>query len=722
MDVQMMYVWLADTLSPIQEKRTAAEQQLGQLEKASDFASNLLLIVCSHQVAEEIRHAGSVFFKNHIRKYWDASREEKREFEISQDSRNLIKTNILDAIVHAPNLLRSQLLAAMGYMVYVDYPDQWADLLEKCINYLKSNDTKIIYPTLLALYEVARRYELTDAENPEQRARVLDVILPLMLQLANHMLNNDSHDAGALVKVVFKIYYQTTNMELAKELRDKNVFEGWLKAFLYVLEKEIPEKELGNDREMWHKFPWWQAKKWAAQILLRFTERYCSSSAEEEYKEFKRYYIGDLGATLLQSLLKQLDLVRNGKYVSPRVLHVSLSQLTQLMSHAHTWNMLKGHVITIIKDIIFPLLCFNNEDQELWEREPYEFVHRKFDVLEDFKSPISAAQELLQEAVLVRKKALLMPILEFCMMILVEYSQQTTVDMSLARKKDGAMALIGYISESLDKQKNLRSQLDDMLLMYVLPDLKSSFPFLRARACWVVQTFSFVTFKNPEHFKYALEAVIHCIRDSELPVQVHAAMALQDLIAEHNESHDLVKPFVAAIVEDLLKLTNDTDFEEMAGVVQELISNFSGELRPLAVQICTQLRDNFMRLQREEAANAEEASQHKAFTAYGVLCAILTLVDALSDAPPLLAEVSVILAPMIAYVLQTAALDLYDEILQIVTMLTFHARAIHPSIWPLLPIMHETFKRDAFVYFDGKISPYFTLIRWEGSKNQSYSF
>jgi importin-7 len=377
--------------------------------------------------------------------------------------------------------------------------------------------------------------------------------------------------------------------------------------------------------------------------------------------------------------------------------------LTQFMSHAYTWNMLKDNVMVVIKDIVFPLLCFTDEEQELWENEPYEFVHRKFDVLDDFKNPISAAQELLQEAVLVRKKTLLMPILEFCMSILAQYSHQSIMDASLARKKDGALTLIGYVSESLEKQKTLKSQLDDMLVVHVLPELRSVFPFLRARACWTLQTFSFVEFKNAEHFKFALEGVICCLRDSELPVQVHAAMALQDLLTDHEESREYVRPYLATIVEDLLKLTNESDFEEVASVVQEFISEFVEELRPFAVQICTQLRDNLMRLQKEEASAPEEDTQHKAFTAYGVLRAILTLVDALSDSPQLLAEVDVVLAPMIAYVLHNKLIDMYEEIFQVVTMSSYYAKAVHPSLWSLLPVIHEAFKSDAFVYFSGKL-------------------
>lgn len=40
--------------------------------------------------------------------------------------------------------------------------------------------------------------------------------------------------------------------------------------------------------------------------------------------------------------------------------------------------MIKPHVPAIIQDVIFPLMCHTEADQELWESEPAEYIAQKF--------------------------------------------------------------------------------------------------------------------------------------------------------------------------------------------------------------------------------------------------------------------------------------------------------------------------------------------------------
>lgn len=40
--------------------------------------------------------------------------------------------------------------------------------------------------------------------------------------------------------------------------------------------------------------------------------------------------------------------------------------------------MIKPHMPAIIQDIIFPLMCHSEADQELWETDPHEYISQKF--------------------------------------------------------------------------------------------------------------------------------------------------------------------------------------------------------------------------------------------------------------------------------------------------------------------------------------------------------
>jgi hypothetical protein len=64
---------------------------------------------------------------------------------------------------------------------------------------------------------------------------------------------------------------------------------------------------------------------------------------------------------------------------------------------------MKPHVIAIIQDIIFPLMSYSDADEELWDTDPIEYIRQKFDVFDDFSSPVPAAETLLHNVCKTRK-------------------------------------------------------------------------------------------------------------------------------------------------------------------------------------------------------------------------------------------------------------------------------------------------------------------------------
>lgn len=42
------------------------------------------------------------------------------------------------------------------------------------------------------------------------------------------------------------------------------------------------------------------------------------------------------------------------------------------------WKLLKPHMLSVIQHVLFPLMCYSDSDQELWNSDPYEYVRVKF--------------------------------------------------------------------------------------------------------------------------------------------------------------------------------------------------------------------------------------------------------------------------------------------------------------------------------------------------------
>ena len=78
-----------------------------------------------------------------------------------------------------------------------------------------------------------------------------------------------------------------------------------------------------------------------------------------------------------------------------------------------TWNLLKGNVPNLISHVIFPLLCLTQDDFELWEEDPVEYIHKKIDVYEEYLTPDIAASRFLLTLASKRQKSSFNGILQF---------------------------------------------------------------------------------------------------------------------------------------------------------------------------------------------------------------------------------------------------------------------------------------------------------------------
>ena len=234
-------------------------------------------------------------------------------------------------------------------------------------------------------------------------------------------------------------------------------------------------------------------------------------SVTKEYKEFAEWYLKTFSGGILTSMLKNLDQFRRKIYVSPRVMQQALNYINTAISHAHSWKLIKPHMLQIIQDIVFPLMSYSESDAELWDADPYEYIRIKFDIFEDFVSPVTAAQTLLHSACKKRKE-----MLQKTMNLLLTIIQTSGTTPS---QKDGALHMIGTMADILLKKPIYKEQMEKFLVEIVFPEFNSPHGHLRARACWVLHYFSDVKYQNEqvlaEAFRWTLQKMISFLIEDE---------------------------------------------------------------------------------------------------------------------------------------------------------------------------------------------------------------
>ncbi|KAI8359819.1 armadillo-type protein [Blakeslea trispora] len=720
MDQNTVYQLFVATYHPDPNVHKQAELNIRNIESNNGFLPLVLQVLASEELELGARQAAAIYFKNRLNKAWDGERESV--VPINNEDRNMVKQTILQALVTAPNQVQVQLTSTLNTILTNDFPDNWPNFVSELERLLTSSDFRLVYVGLLALREVVKVYQWKTGSKREPFRQLVKLTFPAIQNISSNLISNDSIEAAEMLKLSLKIYHAAIQAELPKTLQDPASLVPWGTLFLQLIEKKIPNEALPTDADERDRYPWWKTKKWAYHCLNRLFSRYGNPAtmprSTPEYNAFAKQFAANFAPNILQAYLGQVELwIKKEIWIPSKCLALTSSFFADCVKNKTTWQLLKPHFETLVAHFIFPQLCYSEEDQELWDEDPVEFVHKKVDPLEDFHSPQTNAMNFLIDLARDRKKHTFMGILNFVNSILNKYLEAPE-DQKNPKEKDGALAMIGGLAyQVLQKKSPVASMMEPFFVTHVLPEFKSKYPFLRARACDLTRHFSDLDFSNEQNLANLYQSLTDCIRDTELPVRVQSCLALQPLI-RHESVRNAMAPNLPFIMQELLNLTNEIDIDTLANVMEEFVEVFAEQLTPFAVQLCTQLRDTFLRIMEElnqnntlQSADDDDFNgdidelSDKTMAAMGVLKTIGTLILSLESTPEVLQQLENALLPVITYTLENRIMDLYDEIFEIIDSCTFSSKRVTPTMWSVFEMIYAAFKDSGIDYMEEMLPP-----------------
>lgn len=687
METRKLVFLFKATLDPTQ--RQQAEEQLNQIHKIISFSPSLLQVVMSNDVEMPVRQAAVIFLKREIESSWvekEVDAGQPIPFTIHEQDRALIREAIVDAVVHSPDVIRTQLSQCVSTIVRHDFPGRWTQIVDKISIYLQNPNVTGWGGALLCLYQLVKNFEYKKAEERVPLNEAMNLLFPMMYQLCVQLLPDQSEQSVLLQKTILKTYFVLTQYTLPLDLITKEVFAQWMEICRQVVDRDVPEATLQVDEEYRVDLPWWKCKKWALHILHKLFERYGSpGNVAKEYKEFAEWHLKTFVIGILDVLLRVLDRYRRKIYISPRVLHQSINYMNLAVSHAFSWKYLKPHMEAIVQEVLFPLLCYSTTDEELWESNPYEYIRVKFDIFEDYVSPVTAAQTLLHTTCKKRKQ-MLPKTMMFIMQVLTSQNAEPKL-------KDGALHMVGALADVLLKKNDYKEQLEKMICQYVFPEFSNPNGHLRARACWVLHYFSEINFKDDAILARATELTINALlHDQDIPVKVEGSIALQMLLSGQPKVEKLVIPHIKPITMELLKIMRDTENDDLSNVLQKLVCTYHEELMPIAVEICQHLAGTF-----QKVVESDESSDEKAIMAMGLLNTIETLLTVMESNDEIMKQLQPYVLQVVGDIFSKHNTEFFEEALALVYDLT--SKTISPEMWQVLELMYKVFQNDGMEYF-----------------------
>lgn len=668
----------------------------------------------SEQTDLGVRQAVAVYFKNRVVRSWIAPVEETTRkarhnyVAISQTDRIAVKQNLLHLIVSSPSVLQVQLASALGTVLHSDFPDQWPEYMQNVNTLLQSDNARSVQGGLLALLEVVRLYKWKAVDDRTALEEIIKVIFPGILELGTKLVQQDSLEAAEMLRSILKTYKSAIHLHLSPQLQESSSIIPWGTLFLSVVQKPIPADTQPASADEREKFPWWRAKKWAYHNLNRLFSRYGSpsqlSSTMSPYTKFAQTFEKNFAPEILNVYLRQAEAWIQKEWLSDRTLHYIISYFDKCINPKSTWSLLKSHTESIIAHIIFPLMCFSEKDQEMWELDPIEYIITNIDFFDDVMSAPSAAIVFLKDIAQQRRKHSFLKILGFVNSVLEKALQAGDSDKT-AREKHGAFKMISHLSDRILAPKSgVIDMMEPFLVSHVFPEFKSRHPFLREIACNLIQEFAVLEFKDPKNLEASFQYIMNALGDEELPVKTQAALALRPMFT-HDEVRAAMTPNVGTIMQSFLNLQAELDLDTLSGLMGEFVEVFADELTPFALQTTQQLRDTYFRTMQEAVesktnndpndpeadANFMDRGDDKTFAAMGVLKTISTLLMSLDGSPEMFQQLEGVLLPMIKFTFEHKFADLYDEIFEIIEGLTFISRAISPTMWTVFDLIYQAY-------------------------------
>eukprot|EP00250_Pteridium_aquilinum_P010585 c19495_g1_i1 orf=322-3393(-) len=701
MDLPTLASVLQLALSPNTDERKLAESQINQFQHAPGHVVGLLQLVVTANVEVPVRQVASIQFKNFVKRHWSSD----TLIQIPEGDMSMVRENLLEALVHAPPVIRVQLGDGLKTVINEDYPEKWPSLLSNIDANLKSQDQQRVYGALYALRILTRKYEFKDEEERRPVYQIIETTFPTLLEILNYLLSmpNPPIEVADLIKLTCKIFWSSVYMEIPKQLHDPNLFTAWMSCFHRILERPVPVEGQPIDPDQRKVWGWWKVKKWTIQIMNRLYNRFGDPKlSKPENKAFAQMFQKQFAPQFLESHLKLLSVIQQGGYLPDRIVNLLLQYVSTSISKSATYQLLKPHLDAVLFEIIFPLMCFNDADYKLWHEDPHEYVRKGYDIIEDMYSSRTAAINFISELFRKRGKENLQKFLAFIVDIFQRYDASPN-EQKPYRQKDGALLAVGALSDKLKETEPYKSQLEQMLVHHVYPEFNSPVGHLRAKAAWVSGQYASTSFVNQQNFSAALHKIVAALKDPELPVRVDSVVALRSFVESCKDLNE-IRPILPQLLDEFFKLMSEVENEDLVFTLETIVDKFGEEMAPYALGLCQNLAAAFWKCIRSSEGEEEE-DDSAALAAVGCLRAISTILESVSRLPDLFPQVEPILLPILQRMLSTDGQDIFEELLEIVSYLTYFSPTISLNMWSLWPLMVSALEEWAIDFFENILVP-----------------
>lgn len=560
---------LTAILSPVQEVRAAAEEQIKVLEVTEEFGVHLAELTVDPQGALAIRQLASVILKQYVETHWCSQSEKFRPPETTEQAKAAIRELLPSGLREAISKVRSSVAYAVSAIAHWDWPEAWPQLFTLLMEMLVSGDVNAVHGAMRVLTEFTR--EVTDTQMP----LVAPVILPEMYKIFTMAEVYSIRTRSRAVE----IFTTCANLICAIEELEKGaakalifpVVQQFTEAFVQALQMpDGPSSDSGLKMEV---------LKAVTALVKNFPKPMLSSM--QQILPIVWNTLTESAAFYVRTEVNYTEEVDDPVDSDGEVLGFE-NLVFSIFEFVHTLlenNKFKSTVKKALPELIYYIILYMQitEDQiKVWTANPQQFVEDEDDDTFSYSVRISAQDLLLAVAAEFQNESAAALAAAATRHLQEAEQAKNSGSEHWWKIHEACMLALGSVKTIITENvKNGRIQFDmhGFLASVILADLNlaAASPFLLGRALWAASRFTAAM--SPELIQQFLQATVSGLHDSQPPsVRISAVRAIWGYCDQLklSESTHVLQPFLPSILEGLVQLTAQFSSEVLTLVMETL--------------------------------------------------------------------------------------------------------------------------------------------------------
>ncbi|KAG5473860.1 hypothetical protein LSCM1_04494 [Leishmania martiniquensis] len=385
--------------------------------------------------------------------------------------------------------------------------------------------------------------------------------------------------------------------------------------------------------------------------------------------------------------------------------YVKLCTLDETLYTQH----LRPHAMELVEHLLFPYVCFNEEDEAAFADEGDLADYVKYMMEEGFGNAELSTRQAASNTILAllgskKKFHDPAPLLQALIGTLTDgFESADMTSMTGSARLFGFLHLLSILRKFLKEVPAIwEGQMAQVLMRYVTPCLQPSIPSVgvRCKAIVVCQRYSKAPMPSEADFASFMQMMCSLIRDADMRVRLAGIDAMCTLL-EMKRARQYLKPILVPLVEECLAFLSKVQTTFVPLVILHLTTHFAPELTPVMGKLAHTLVQHFLAIMHdmgqqetnEGGALGDESLdvsiyEQAAFSADALLDAVLTVVTSCGESEAAFTSVRADALRLVKHVLQQPDnFDMMEKALSILLHVLYFSKTISPECWELLPLV-----------------------------------